>query len=243
MKKIIHVVLFGLFCTVEIFAQGGGPPMITDDPGTPDVGSWELNFSFNSDIKTNEKEFEAPLLDINYGYNERTQLKIEFPYLFSKMYNEELKSQLGDVKSGIKYRFFDEEKFPFSMSIYPQLEISTENLGYEEFLFPVQFEKSFGRVVFGAELGYGYLKNNLDYFQNGILLGYGFSENFEIMSEVNLYVNGETLEEIEGTFNFGLRYEINESVKIILSFGTGIIAPETDLKTKFISFVGMQLNL
>ena len=243
LKKIVFILLFGIFCFSEIYAQSGGPPMITDDPGTPDVGGWEINLSFNSDYKKQHKEFEIPLLDINYGYNERTQLKLEFPYLSSKIAGENFENQIGNVKIGVKYRFLDEKKYNFAFSSYPQVEISTESDGSQIFIFPLQFEKSFGKVVFGTDLGYEYSKDNSDYLFNGILLGYGFSPSFGIMGEISFFADSKSPGDVEGIINFGISYEFNKIFKFISSFGTGIISPDSNSKTRFISFIGMQFNI
>jgi len=241
--KSVIVLLFVVFCVSEINAQSGGPPMITDDPGTPEVGGWEINLSFNSDFKTRKKEFEIPLIDANYGFNKRTQLKIEFPYLVSKVNMEKSNQHFGNVKFGVKYRFLDEEKYSFSFSCYPQVEISTDTVGFQEFIFPIQFQKSFDRVVLGAELGYAYLQYDSDCLFSGVLVGYRFSPSLAIMAECNLFIDEKYLKETEATINFGIVYEINEFFKFISSIGTGIISPDSDSKTKFISFVGMQFNI
>lgn len=217
--------------------------MNTDDPGTPDKGEWEINISFNSEITSNERELENPLLDFNYGYNEQTQLKIEFPYLFSKENGGKYNSRFGDLSLGVKYRFFDEENSIAAFSIYPQVTISTENHGLNEYLFPVQIEKSFGKIVIGADLGYINLENEFEYFHNGILLGYRFSDNLEVMGELNFQAETNNLGDPYGSVNFGMRYVINEKFILINSFGTGIITPEQESKTKLVSFVGVQMIL
>ena len=242
-KITVYTLLFGFFCISKIFAQGGGPPMITDDPGTPDVGGLEINLSFNSDFKKQKKEFEIPLLDINYGYNDRTQLKLEFPYLASKIASEKFDNRIGNVKVGIKYRFLDEEVYNFAFSIYPQVEISTESDGSQIFIFPVQLEKSFGKVVIGTDLGYEYSKDHPDYVFNGILLGYGLSPSFGIIGEIAFLADSKSLGDVEGLINFGIVYEFDETFKFISSFGTGIITPDDGSKTRFISFIGMQFNI
>ena len=112
--------------------------MITDDPGTPDANSWEINLSFNSDIRKLEKEFESPLLDINYGLNERIQLKIEIPYLLMKAVNQSIESQVGALKLGIKYRFLDEGSSPVAFSAYPQVELDLSGEGSNSYILPVQ---------------------------------------------------------------------------------------------------------
>jgi hypothetical protein len=45
----------------------GGPPLITDDPGTPGDGKWEVNAAFTHERAGRERVYEAPLLDVNCG--------------------------------------------------------------------------------------------------------------------------------------------------------------------------------
>ncbi len=237
----IYLIIVSLFSVNEIYAQGGGPPMITDDPGTPSKGKWEINTSFNSDISPVQQILETPLLDINYGYDERTQLKIEFPYLLIKTDSNQFNDRFGDISMGVKYRFFDNDIL--SLSIYPQFTVSTQKGGFNEYLLPVQVEKHFGKLVLGADAGYTYIKNDFDFFQSGILVGYKFSDKFETMSELNFQIDRKTFKKLAGTINFGIRHEINKIFKFIASLGTGLASPNKNSKTRFRSFIGMQLNI
>ena len=45
----------------------GGPPMITDDPGTPGNGKWENNLAVAFEHRPNERSFDSPAIDLNYG--------------------------------------------------------------------------------------------------------------------------------------------------------------------------------
>ena len=67
--------------TAQVLAQGG-PPLLTDDPGTPGNRNWEINIATTHFRSPGEREIEAPLLDINYGLGDRIQLKYEVHYLF-----------------------------------------------------------------------------------------------------------------------------------------------------------------
>lgn len=203
MIKICPIIILGIFLANKIYAQSGGQPMITDDPGTPGKGKWEINTSFNSDISPVQQILKTPLLDINYGYDERTQLKIEFPYLLIKTDSNQFNDRFGDISMGVKYRFFDNDIL--SLSIYPQFTVSTQKGGFNKYLLPLQVEKHFGKLSLGADLGYTYIKNNLDFFQNGILIGYRFSDKFETMSELNFQIDRKTFEKLAGTINFGAR--------------------------------------
>ena len=61
---------------VGLHAQGG-PPMLTDDPGTPGDGHWEINTAVTTEQRPGERSSEPPLLDLNYGIGDRIQLKYE----------------------------------------------------------------------------------------------------------------------------------------------------------------------
>jgi hypothetical protein len=62
-----------------VFAQAG-PPMVTDDPGTPGDGHIEINFAALATRTSNGSTYELPLIDANVGLGDRIQLKLETPY-------------------------------------------------------------------------------------------------------------------------------------------------------------------
>lgn len=49
-----------LLRTPTVFAQGG-PPLITDDPGTPGNGKWEINVAFTVEKRRMERLYESPI--------------------------------------------------------------------------------------------------------------------------------------------------------------------------------------
>jgi hypothetical protein len=57
----------------------GGPPFITDDPGTPGNHHWEINFGWIGNHNPGQSYYEIPDVDINYGWGDRIQLKYELP--------------------------------------------------------------------------------------------------------------------------------------------------------------------
>ncbi len=243
MIKFLHILILLKISTTILHAQSGGPPMITDDPGTPDKGTWEINFSFNTELKTVEKEFEVPLIEINFGFNERTQLKLEFPYLFTRSDPNENQHRIGDITLGIKYRFLDEDKVGISLSLYPQISIATETDAENEYLLPLQIEKTFGKVVLGMDVRYAYLNNGTDFFQNGILIGYGLSERLNVMGEFVYWSDLWNFDTLEGVLNLGLKYQTNDTFSFMTSLGTGLFSIDNDSKITLISFVGFQLNI
>ena len=81
--------------TLSVFAQGG-PPLITDDPGTPGDGNWEINLAFTAEKRKTERLYESPILHINYGLGERIQLKYEVPWLILDESGKHTKTGLGN---------------------------------------------------------------------------------------------------------------------------------------------------
>jgi hypothetical protein len=60
-----------VFLTVVLKA---GPPLITEDPGTPGDGKWEINISSTVQRQPGQSVTEAPLLDMNYGLGDSIEL-------------------------------------------------------------------------------------------------------------------------------------------------------------------------
>ena len=58
----------------------GGPPFITDDPGTPGNRQWEINLGFIGNHNPAHASYQLPNIDINYGWGDRIQLMFS-PYL------------------------------------------------------------------------------------------------------------------------------------------------------------------
>src|SRR4030095_16981995 len=105
-----------------LLAQGG-PPLVTDDPGTPGHGRTELNVAFGFEKFRDDTITEAPSLDFNYGIEDRMQLKIEIPWLIGRSHPGPDASGLGNLLVGFKVRFLDQDQAGFAASVYPQTEI------------------------------------------------------------------------------------------------------------------------
>jgi hypothetical protein len=64
-----RLLLLILLCVFAQAAFGqGGPPLITDDPGTPGNKHWEINVAFTESRFSYGVVYETPHIDLNYGY-------------------------------------------------------------------------------------------------------------------------------------------------------------------------------
>jgi hypothetical protein len=222
------------------FAQGG-PPMLTDDPGTPGNRRWEVNVAFTVEDRRAGRTFSVPLIDANYGLGERIQLKIEAPWLVGRDENG-----LGNVLLGIKWRFLDEDAHGVALSLYPQIELRApaasrkRGLGEadHEYLLPLSAQKNLGPVSANAEIGFAYRPHDEDEWVYGLAIGREVSERLEVIGEV-FGSSPLTMRQSALLLNVGLRGRLNERLSLLLAAGTGL-GSRTQEKPRLLGYVGGQ---
>jgi hypothetical protein len=224
----------------------GGPPLITDDPGTPGANNWEINLSLAMEQKANAREFETPLLDVNYGVGERLQLKFEIPWVVVDEEGSGTQNGLGNFEIGVKWRFLDEDQSGVNMSIYPQLTFnnptSSDNRGLVdegiEFFFPVEIARSVGIVELGFEAGYAFVEQGEDEWAFGFVVAYPLSDSLELLGELH-EIAARDFGNDEGIVNLGFTYQFTEHVGLLGSAGTALWS-STGERTEVLAFLGLQ---
>ncbi len=219
---------FAFIITVPAYGQGG-PPMITDDPFTPENGHWENNFAIQFTKTASSKEIDFPAADINYGYGDHIQLKAEMPIATYLINGDGSVIGSGNLKLGIKARFVDEEQSGVAVSTYPQYEFNNSSIikgsDTPQFFLPLEAAKTFGRFHYAADVGCSFPASEPDDLAYGIVVGYDQSEQCELLAEIhgdNQFHIG--LEEI--IFNFGLIYKLGPSLSLLASAGTTVYSLE-----------------
>ncbi len=224
-----------------------GPPLITDDPGTPGDGNWEINFAAAVERRESESSFEAPILDVNYGWGDHIQLKFEIPWTILHEEGNGTRSGLGNSALGVKWRFFDEEPNGFDVSCYPQVEFNTpgsssDNRGVVDegiqFVLPFQAEKGFGPVGLNLELGYVFIEHDMDEWLCGLALGYEIFDGFKLMGEIA----GTALRDFnehDFVFNLGVRWQVSYHLTLNASAGRSLHNSEGD-DVDLMSYIGVQ---
>ncbi|MDR3764860.1 MAG: hypothetical protein P4M01_12275 [Acidobacteriota bacterium] len=235
-----------LFAAPSLPAQGG-PPLLTDDPGTPGRNNWEINVGYIQDRSQGDNDYEAPILDLNYGWGDRVQLKYEMPYVFNSTDNGKLQGGPGDSKFGVKYRFLQNVKLNLDIGTYPQLEINNtqesvkRNLVYKgpQFLLPLEITKKAGPVDLDIEVGHWFTQQ-MGYWIAGLAASHQATKKLEVLSEV--YSNGSPFGERDNTFDFGGRYRLNRNALFIFMAGRSFSPPSSG-QSQFIGYFGMQFQL
>ena len=244
MKNIKTVLVACLaFLPLAVLAQGG-PPLVTDDPETPGAGKWEINHGIILQRTTGRLEVAAPDIDLNYGWGERIQLKLDIPWVFARESGEPWKSGLGKGDVGVKWRFIDEDDAGYSMSTYPQLTWnilpSSERRGItdgtREFLLPIEWSKKVGNVGLDAEVGRNFVHNGKNEWVAGVIVAPKCSENVECLVEVHEVF---TRHEHTTLANLGLRWKLGESMSLLAAVGREF--GTNDDQRRALVYIGLQV--
>jgi hypothetical protein len=224
----------------------GGPPMITDDPGTPGNGKWEINLAIAFEHRSNETSFDLPAIDLNYGVGENIQLTLQTaPVLLAREDHGPI-GGLGGTEAAVKWRFLVEEKAGVDVSMFPRVIFnvtqSSVRRGLVEdgtrFQIPFQIAKSFGRFHADAEFGPVGITVGRSEWLYGVVGGFDVAKPTMLMAELHgtsrMNFTRDTL-----IANFGLRHELSETRILILSLGHEVRSPEDSLA--LIGYFGVQL--
>jgi hypothetical protein len=244
---LIAAACFVFFGSRLAFAQGG-PPMMTDDPGTPGNQHWEINVASILERRSGENQFEVPALDINYGAGDHVQLKLEGAWLLHQHGESGSKSGLGNAVAGVKWRFLDEEGDGVSMSIYPQVEWNMSSSSVRRdlvergthLIFPGQISRSVGPFEFAAEAGYVIGINAADEWILGLVGAWPVSEKFELLVELHSDLPAD-FDSHQLTANFGTRIKLSKQVAFLASVGHDLLSPSEEHRS-IISYLGFQFT-
>ena len=111
-----------VLCSPLIAQAQGGPPFLTNDPGTPGNANWEINIGSMQTIERGVSSYQVPQLDINFGAGDRVQLTCEVPYIIQSVQGQPLQTGWSNAFLGAKWRFLDHGDGKLQISTFPQLE-------------------------------------------------------------------------------------------------------------------------
>jgi hypothetical protein len=249
--KSLGLTLFA--CAVATWLGGsrsalaqGGPPMVTDDPDTPGNGHWEINLAGQgSRSRPGRWEVSLPDADINYGWGDHVQLKVDVPWTFVRESGESWKSGLGAGQVGVKWRFVDDADHGFAMSTYPQYlsswSSSSKNRGItpEEraFFLPLEISGKTGEWDLDAEAGRNFVQHGDSEWVAGGIVGHACGQGRECLFEIReTHAPGDS----HTLVNFGLHWKLSTAVVLLASAGREL-SPRSDEQPGFLFYLGLQL--
>ena len=240
------MLLGALAITGSALAQGG-PPMVTDDPDTPGDGHWEINLGAIATHSRDRWQVAAPDADVNYGWGDHIQLKLDVPWVFSRDDGQHWKSGVGTGDAGVKWRFIDQEKAGVSVSIYPQYSRSMLNSSTRrgitgaghEFFLPIEISTDLGGTGIAAEVGRNFVSGGgADQWVAGIVAGHGCGEGRECLVELHTtQASGEHLT----LLNLGFHWKLDDSLTLLGAAGHEF-GSTTDDRRQALFYLGLQIT-
>jgi hypothetical protein len=225
-----------------------GPPYITNDPGTPGNGNWEINLASMTTRSAGATAWQIPQIDLNFGLGDRIQLTYEIPYVVESASGAPQASGWSNAFPGIKWRFLDQGEDGWQMSVFPQFETAgaarAQRQGIAEqgsrLLLPLEVSKSFGPLDLDFEAGYYLAHRGPEERILGFVAGHRFTPRLEL--DVELY-NDHAMGALPNftTLDVGGRYRLGRGFILLFMAGRSIAGPSGEID--FMSYLGVQILL
>ena len=220
--------------------------MITDDPGTPGNGKWEINLAIAFEHRSNETSLDLPAIDLNYGLGEHIQLTLQTAPVLLQRDDHGPIGGLGGTEAALKWRFLDEDTSGFALSMFPRVIFNVSQASVRRglaedgtrFQIPFQASKTLGSWHFDGEFGPLASSVGRSEFLYGAVVGYDLAKPTTLMAELH-GTSRMNFARNELTLNFGLRHGFSETRILIISLGHQICSPEESLG--LIGYFGVQL--
>ncbi|MGA9671755.1 MAG: hypothetical protein WBQ94_21265 [Terracidiphilus sp.] len=246
----------------------GGPPFITDDPGTPGDRHWEINVGWLGNHHPGASSYQLPDIDMNYGWGDRIQLKYEVPLVTSTDENNTTRAGLGESFPGIKWRYYEhhkagepksDENMDFSLGTYPQALINNPTSAVQrgvvetgpQYYLPLEFMAKWGPINFNGEVGHWFGNRHVpSRWGRGLIAGHEFSDRFELYGEIYDLQDANRIDDAPKqrafTADVGGRQTLDKGGHLRLLFmgGRAIQAvTRQNSEPNWIAYVGFQLLL
>ncbi len=267
-RLVLFVVLLASAAGASLAHAQGGPPFITDDPGTPGNRHWEINLGWIGDHNPAHANYQLPDIDMNYGWGDRIQLKYELPIAAATDANNTTRAGLGESLLGVKWRPYEhhtagepksDENMNFSLGTYPQVSINNPTSAVRrgvvesgpQYYLPMEATAKIGPIAFNGEIGRWIGNANVpSRWGRGLIAGHEFSDRLELYTEiydlqdVNRIAGAPKQREL--TLDIGGRQSLDKGGHLRLLFmgGRGIQAvTRQNSEPNWIAYLGVQILL
>ena len=260
--------MFAPFAVTAAAHAQGGPPFITDDPGTPGNRHWEINFGWIANHNPGQSYYEIPDVDMNYGWGDRIQLKYELPLAAGTNANDSTGVGLGESLLGIKMRPYEhhtagepktDENMDFSLGFYPQVSVNNPTSSVRrgivepgpQYYLPIEITAKLGPIGFDGEVGRWIgNRNQPSQWGRGLIAGHEFSDRFELYGEIYdlqaINCIGDAPKQRSLTLDAGGRQTLDRAGHIRLLFMGGraiqAVTPQNG-EPNWIAYIGVQFLL
>lgn len=236
-------------CAPGAASAQGGPPYLTNDPGTPGNANWEINLASMQTVIRSEASYQVPQIDLNFGIGDRIQLTYEIPFVVQSRPGQPMQTGWGNAYPGVKWRFLDQGEGGWQLSTFPQVETSGSMLAQRNgiaskgprFLLPLEVAKKVGPLDLNLEFGYYFPWHGPQERIIGFVAGHTFSPRFELDGEI---YNDRAMGALphDTTFDFGGRYKLRQGFILLFMAGRSFSGNSSG-QPEYLGYLGIQILL
>ena len=233
----------------DIAGAQGGPPYLTNDPGTPGNTNWEINLGSMQTIGRRDASYQAPQIDLNYGAGDRVQLTFEVPYILNTAAGQSIQSGWSNAYPGVKWRFLDQGENGWQLSTFPQVEIGASAQAQQRaiaspgprLLLPFEVAHKVGPLDLDFEAGYYFPRRGPRERILGLVAGRSLTERLEL--DVEIYDDRAIgAPPNTTTLDMGGRYKLSRGVIALFMAGRGL-SGYSGGQPEFMGYLGIQILL
>jgi hypothetical protein len=247
-KSLRYWGLLTLLLVIPLRAQAqGGPPLLTNDPGTPGPLQWEINLAVMPTLAHDQHDLQAPQLDFNYGMGKTIQLTFEVPYVLQTL-PKPFANGWSNAYPGVKWRFID-DKNGWNVSIFPQFELGGTSGAIRNgiaasgtrFLMPMEIQRNVGPLELDFEAGYYFPIHGRQERIMGFAAGHNLTKKAEVIGEV---YNDRAMGGLphDTTWDLGGRYGFHKGLIFLFMAGRSFSGNASG-QPNFFTYVGVQILL
>jgi hypothetical protein len=249
-KSIAAIAVLLISGTARAWAQGG-PPMLTDDTGTPGNGTWEINVGCTAQQMPGSSEFGAPQLDLNYGIGNRIELTYFATYLNDREDGESSKWGASASEMAVKWRFYDGGDHGLQVSVYPEVVFLTPGShsdrrgltdGNTNYVLPLEFQRDYDLFSLDIDCGHDFCTGtDKDSWFGGVCIGKEMKKGWELDAELHWNAD-ENIGRAECIGNLATRIDLSEKTTLMFLLGRDL-SNRLGPKASLMSYIGIQLRL
>jgi hypothetical protein len=226
-----------------------GPPFLTNDPGTPGPANWEINVGSMQTVARASAAYQVPQVDLNFGLGDTIQLTYEIPFVLETGISQPVHGGWGNGFPGIKWRFLDQGKDGWQMSVFPQVETGVSRPAQDRgiggagprYLLPLEITKNIGPLDVDFEAGYYLPGHGPKERTLGLVAGRSVGDKLELDAEIyddRVYDAGPH----STTLDLGGRYKLGRGFIALFMAGRSLTGFSNG-QPEFIGYVGIQILL
>lgn len=223
-----------------------GPPLVIDDPGILDPGTWEVIIGIYSEDRPACKITQAPSLDVSLGLSQNSQISFFLPRTVVSSDQKVKESGLGLASIGYKWQVVSTPNWEFAVAANYDLLISHDlyrKNGPNDIRIlglPLLVAYTYGDWTWNGQMGWNKVSDGIKYWDYGLALSRPLGERTQLMVEMYGFAES-SFDSSEVNYQVGVDVEINPAFHLLASAGSRIksgFEPENRLDYSF--FIGLQ---